>query len=164
MVILPNSLNSSFRHSNVRVTLHNAQQEILNYKMSQSLPAAFNKLHSTWNLRVSFSVWGSRILAIIQYLPRIYQNYAKITLQICKKNTSTATEIITSNIFCYITLYYIYMHHCQFSHRATDVTNFRGGSRDFEKRWRSMQATMVGRRTKFQVSDGLKRPKYRQKL
>ena len=35
----------------------------------------------------------------------------------------------------------------------------RGGSRDFEKGWCSMSATMVGRRRKFWVSDGLKRPK-----
>ena len=35
----------------------------------------------------------------------------------------------------------------------------RGRSRDFEKGWRSISATMVGRQRKFQVSDGLKRPK-----
>ena len=37
---------------------------------------------------------------------------------------------------------------------------FRGVSRNFEKRWHSMSATMVGRRKTFSVSEGLKRPKY----
>ena len=37
---------------------------------------------------------------------------------------------------------------------------FRGVSRNFEKGWHSMSATMVGRRKTFSVSEGLKRPKY----
>ena len=34
-----------------------------------------------------------------------------------------------------------------------------GGSRDFEKGWHSMSATMVEQQRKIQVSDGLERPK-----
>ena len=37
----------------------------------------------------------------------------------------------------------------------------RDGPRDFEKDLLSMSATMVGRRKKYYVSDGLKRPKQR---
>ena len=39
------------------------------------------------------------------------------------------------------------------------IYKYSGGSRDFEKEWRSMSATLFDRQIKFQVSDGLERPK-----
>ena len=48
--------------------------------------------------------------------------------------------------------------HTETEHTSKGQPN-RGGSREFEKGWRSMSATMVDRRRKSWVSDGLKGPK-----